>query len=68
MEIERRERGDTVGEMDRRSITLDDGRYLIFYTFGGDEPSPAPQSAAEQSTASKPEPLAESLAEEERSV
>jgi hypothetical protein len=68
MENERQARGGTFGEMHKRRITLDDGRYLIFYTFGGDEPSPAPQSAEEQSAASKPEPLAESLAEEERSV
>ena len=49
--------------MRKRQITLEDGRYLIFYTFG-DAPPPAEaeHGAAEVGPAAEPE------AEEERSV
>jgi len=38
-----------VGTMRRRRITLADGRYLIFYTFGepGDTPGQEPSGRAE---------------------
>jgi hypothetical protein len=48
--------------MNRRQIELEDGRYLIFYTFD-EEPPPVACDAAE-----RPEPETETEAEEERSV
>jgi hypothetical protein len=51
-----------VGELRKRRITLEDCRYLIFYTFGeGAEPGPAREGA-------KAEPAAVPVAEEERRV
>ena len=50
--------------MQRRQITLEDGRYLIFYTFDAAPPADAPTRAAERT----PEPHAQSEAEEERDV
>jgi hypothetical protein len=48
--------------MNRRRIELEDGRYLIFYTFN-EEPTP---NASDDDA--RPEPEAEPEAEEERSV
>ena len=62
-----------VGEMRKRRTTLEDGRYLIYYTFGdesgatraSDGSGPSESREAE----SKPEPAApRAVAEEERSV
>jgi hypothetical protein len=50
--------------MRKRRITLEDGRYLIFYTFGG-EPEPAPPGGG---AGAKSEPEAAPVAEEERRV
>jgi hypothetical protein len=49
--------------MQKRQITLEDGRYLIFYTF---EEAPAP--AEEKHGAAASAPKAEPEAEEERRV
>ena len=49
--------------MHKRQITLEDGRYLIFYTFE-DEPAPS----TENPDAQRPEPEPEPQAEEERRV
>jgi hypothetical protein len=49
--------------MQKRQITLEDGRYLIFYTF---EDAPAP--AEEKRGADAAGPAAEPEAEEERRV
>lgn len=49
--------------MRKRQIRLEDGRYLIFYTF-----EDAPPPAAEEQGADASEPRAEPEAEEERSV
>ena len=54
---------DGAAAMYRRRITLDDGRYLIFYTF--DESQTPPPSEAETSSQ---QPAAVPVAEEERSV
>ncbi|HYO92214.1 MAG TPA: hypothetical protein VEQ40_11285 [Pyrinomonadaceae bacterium] len=51
--------------MTRRRITLADGRYLIFYTFGEAEAETAPDMKSEAKPA-EPEPVPE--AEEERGV
>ncbi len=52
------------GELRKRRITLEDGRYLIFYTFdGGAEPGPPAAGAG-----AKAEPDAKPVAEEERRV
>ena len=49
--------------MQRRQITLADGRYLIFYTFDeGPEPPAAPRAVADEAGAPHPQ------AEEERHV
>ncbi len=50
--------------MNRRRITLADGRYLIFYTFEEEGESPSAERAEEKP--SEPQPVAE--AEEERGV
>jgi hypothetical protein len=50
--------------MNRRQIEMEDGRYLIFYTFD-DEPAP---TANDDPEVGRPEPQAEPEAEEERSV
>jgi hypothetical protein len=56
--------------MQRRQITLEDGRYLIFYTF--DEETTAASSTGnagdEKSSAREEEPNAEPQATEERRV
>ncbi len=52
-----------VGELRKRRVTLDDGRYLIFYTFG-DESEPREGG----SEVNRPEAEAEPVAEEERRV
>jgi hypothetical protein len=57
------EPGDDRSLMRRRRITLEDGRYLIFYAF--DEKSARTSSAGADGDV-RPEPKAE--AEEERSV
>ncbi|MDQ3686483.1 MAG: hypothetical protein M3430_12915 [Acidobacteriota bacterium] len=54
---------DNDGTMHRRRITLEDGRYLIFYTF--DESQTPPPSDAKTSSQ---QPDAIPVAEEERSV
>jgi hypothetical protein len=68
----------SAGEMHKRRTTLEDGRYLIFYTFDGEETAPradnmdsersevAPESEA--LTEPKAESEVASEAEEERSV
>jgi hypothetical protein len=50
--------------MQKRQITLEDGRYLIFYTFE-DAPAPAEEK---RGAADAGEPEAEPEAEEERRV
>lgn len=50
--------------MNRRRITLADGRYLIFYTFDEEAETPSPVNAEEKPA--EPEAVAE--AEEERGV
>lgn len=50
--------------MQKRQITMEDGRYLIFYTFE-DAPPPA---AEEERGATEMQPEAVPEAEEERSV
>lgn len=58
--------------MQRRQITLEDGRYLIFYTF--DEETTAASAAStekaggEESSNQRDEPVAAPQATEERSV
>ena len=61
--------------MQQRRITLEDGRYLIFYTFDGEGAASPPISAGsedaagdEQSSARRKEPEAEPQATEERRV
>jgi hypothetical protein len=61
---------DPVGEMHKRRTTLEDGRYLIYYTFG-DEPgaSVGGRPSESREAESKPEPDApRAVAEDERSV
>jgi len=54
--------GEDAGRMTKRRTTLEDGRYLIYFTFDGvGEASGAEGAAA-------PEPLAEAEAAEERDV
>jgi hypothetical protein len=50
--------------MQRRQITLADGRYLIFYTF--DESAPAAEETGDHAAADAPTPQPQ--AEEERHV
>ncbi|HYP01260.1 MAG TPA: hypothetical protein VER76_13800 [Pyrinomonadaceae bacterium] len=58
--------------MQRRQITLEDGRYLVFYTFDEETVAPANSGAgegAEKSPAARnAEPQAEPQATEERRV
>jgi hypothetical protein len=54
-----------IGEMHKRRTTLEDGRYLIYYTFG-DEADGARRGA--EVVGSKPEAEAKPEAEEERGV
>ncbi|HYY94433.1 MAG TPA: hypothetical protein VE713_07945 [Pyrinomonadaceae bacterium] len=64
---------EPLGEMRKRRTTLEDGRYLIYYTFG-DGPGAARASdgsgpSESREAESKPEPAApRAVAEEERSV
>jgi hypothetical protein len=51
--------------MNRRRITLSDGRYLIFYTFGEEE-AETPSVVSDKEKPSEPKAVAE--AEEERGV
>jgi len=54
---------ERIGRMHRRRITLDDGRYLIFYTFGErDKSSEASEESAQPQSESK------SFTEEDDSV
>ncbi len=53
--------------MQRRQITLADGRYLIFYTFTDDAHTEAAQPEA-NARAPKPEPQPQPEATEERDV
>jgi hypothetical protein len=50
--------------MEKREVTLEDGRFLIFYTFDDEPTMPANDDAA----AGRPEPQAEPEAEDEQSV
>jgi hypothetical protein len=50
--------------MHKRRITLEDGRYMLFYTFGDEEPPPAAISTV--TTGEEPPPAPQ--AEEERHV
>ncbi len=52
------------GAMRKRRATMEDGRYLIYYTFGEGDDGTAAGSAGEAARAPKPEPQAE----DERSV
>jgi hypothetical protein len=57
--------------MQRRQITLEDGRYLIFYTFEEETASPSNSGAPardEESSERPDEPVAEPQATEERRV
>jgi hypothetical protein len=56
--------GEPVGALHKRRITLADGRYLIFFTFG-DEAQAADVTAQ---VAVQPEPVAAPVAAEERRV
>jgi hypothetical protein len=51
--------------MQRRQITLSDGRYLIFYTFGDED---AKRSSPVEAEEKPSEPKAAAEAEEERGV
>lgn len=51
--------------MQKREITLADGRYLIFFTFDDEEAAPAVKSEA---AAPRPEPQPQPEAEEKSSV
>lgn len=53
------------GAMHKRQTTLEDGRYLIYYTFGDEPDSHAGVGAGGES---RPEPEAAPEAAEERSV
>ena len=55
----------SVIEMHKRSITLEDGRYLVFYTFGDHKGTSA---ATEGGASPGPESIPEPVAEEERRV
>jgi hypothetical protein len=53
--------------MQQRRITLEDGRYLIFYTFADEAAPPASSEASgDRERAKKAEPQAKPQAEEER--
>ena len=62
--------------MQRRQITLEDGRYLIFYTFDDETASPSTSVAEDAAAATRDEsspgqleePVAEPQATEERHV
>jgi hypothetical protein len=52
------------GDMQTRRVTLDDGRYLIFYTFGEESASHADAAVGPRREPEEPKPSAE----EERRV
>ena len=58
--------------MQRRQITLEDGRYLIFYTFDGETGAPANpgerETDAAESSTRRAEPDVEPQATEEKRV
>ena len=59
--------------MEKRQIRMQDGRYLIFYTFAQRDAATAPPHKTEaaenlKNAASEGEPVAKPEAEEERSV
>jgi hypothetical protein len=54
---------EQASHLHRRRITLADGRYLIFYTFGDE-----PQTSSPDSDIARPQPEPEPQATEERSV
>lgn len=56
---------EAVGAMRKRRTLMADGRYLIYYTFGGEE---GDGHAAERGAAARREPEAEAEAGEERGV
>ena len=58
--------GEAAGPMRKRRTLMADGRYLIYYTFGG-EPE-APRAADEVATPATPAPEAEAAAGEQRRV
>jgi hypothetical protein len=59
--------GRRVGRMEKRRTSLEDGRYLIYYTF--DESGPAQTNGPEEAGAASPaESEAKPEAAEERSV
>lgn len=58
-------KGAIRSRMNRRRITLSDGRYLIFYTFGEEDAETPSGIKAEEKPA---EPKAVAEAEEERGV
>jgi hypothetical protein len=62
-EKETRAAGGGAGAMHKRRTTLEDGRYLIYYTFGDEADSPGGEDGE-----SRPEPEAATEAEEERRV
>lgn len=63
METRNDKKNDNEGAMHRRRVTLEDGRYLIFYTFDGAE-TPPPAGVE----ASSPQPDAVPIAEDEPRV
>ena len=54
--------GGGAGRMRKRRTTLEDGRYLIYYTFEGED------GGGEVAASERPEPSAEPEAAEERDV
>jgi hypothetical protein len=54
--------------MQRRQITLEDGRYLIFYTFEEETTASTENAGGEKSPAHGEDPRAEPEATEERRV
>ena len=71
MQREETSNGEGAGEMHTRRITLSDGRYLIFYTFGQESAAPdgvESETAAQREAETQPEPDAQPSAEEERRV
>jgi hypothetical protein len=53
------------GAMHKRRTTLEDGRYMIYYTFGDEADSSSVEGAGGKA---RPEPEAATVEEEERSV
>ena len=62
---------DEQERMHRRRVTLNDGRYLIFYTFGDEGSAPAVAAVNKEAAGERREPDPATLvpeAEDERSV